>query len=169
MLRPQDLLVCFQLSLFEGEEWKFTDLAEEVGLSASEAHQAVNRLSKAGLVQGRTVKRRELLSFLEHGVRHAFFAQRGAPTRGMPTGFAAPPLSNHMVVSGEAPVWPDSEGKARGYSLKPLYRSVPRVAKRNVRLYELLALTDAIREGGTREREIALGLLSDRILGKDRS
>ena len=43
----------------------------------------------------------------------------------------------------------------RGYSLTPLYPSVPAAAVRDAKLYELLALVDAIRDGRARERSLA--------------
>jgi hypothetical protein len=76
--------------------------------------------------------------------------------RGVPTGYAAEPLKRWIVPGNEPPpVWPSPEGKTRGYSLAPLYSTVPKAALRDHYLYEELALIDAIREGRSREREIA--------------
>jgi len=61
------------------------------------------------------------------------------------------------------PVWPDSSGSARGVEFSPLYKNVPAAARRDPKLYELLALVDAIRDGRTREREIAIRELTARI------
>jgi predicted nucleotidyltransferase len=82
----------------------------------------------------------------------------------LPTGYAAPPLNRTIVRPGEPPpVWPYADGTVRGYSLAPLYRSVPIAAARDPRLYALLALVDAIRDGGARERDLAANELESRI------
>ena len=57
----------------------------------------------------------------------------------------------------------DPEGSIRGESFSPLYKSVPIAAKNDSKLYELLALVDAIRGGQTREREMAKKELKKRL------
>jgi hypothetical protein len=61
------------------------------------------------------------------------------------------------------PVWPDPEGGVRRYEFLHLYKSVPRAALKDSKLYEILALVDAIRDGSAREREIAVSELKARI------
>jgi hypothetical protein len=63
------------------------------------------------------------------------------------------------------PVWPDQEGTVRGVEFAPLYKSVPRAARRDARLYELLALVDAIRGGTPAIREHAVRELRPRLSG----
>jgi hypothetical protein len=93
---------------------------------------------------------------LVHGVKYAFPAKRGEVTRGVPTSFAAEPLKSEVSFSNELiPVWPWRDGEARGAELEPLYKSVPGAAIRDQKLYELLALVDAIRDGRARERNLA--------------
>jgi len=109
-----------------------------------------------------------LLEFLVHGVKYAFPPKRGALTRGMPTGYAAPPLNKVIVDSSELPpVWPFAEGTVRGEAFEPLYPSVPQAAARDARLYELLALVDAIRDGRARERNLAAKELELRFARKE--
>ncbi len=85
-------------------------------------------------------------------------------TRGMPTLHAGPPLSQMLVPSNDPPpAWPDPAGDIRGQSFSPLYKSVPKAAKQDRQLYELLVLTDAIRGGRTRERKIAIKEISTRL------
>ena len=85
-------------------------------------------------------------------------------TRGMPTGYAAPPLLELITQPDEPPpVWPDPEGQMRGYEFSPLYRSATRACKVDPKLYELLALVDAIRDGRARERKIAVKEIQSRI------
>ena len=110
-----------------------------------------------------------LLEFLVHGVKYAFPPKRGALTRGMPTGYAAPPLNKVIVGSSEPPpVWPFAEGTVRGEEFEPLYPSVPQAAARDSRLYELLALVDAVRDGRARERNLAAKELEARLAGQER-
>lgn len=164
MLRPQDLAVAVVLALPDMSAWTYTSLALRLELSASEAHAAVKRTGMAGLVRGRAVDRRALLEFLEHGVRYAFYAIRGAPTRGIATGVLAPPL-NALIAAKEGPVWPNADGGTRGYALEPLYRTAPTAARRDATVHEVLALIDALREGGVRERELGMRELRLRLEG----
>jgi hypothetical protein len=61
------------------------------------------------------------------------------------------------------PVWSDPEGNVRGQSFSPLYKSVPKAAKQDHQLYELLVLADAIRGGRLREQEVAIKEISKRL------
>jgi len=44
-----------------------------------------------------------------------------------------------------------------------LYKTVPKAALKDAKLYELLAIVDAIRDGKAREREIAVKELKARL------
>jgi hypothetical protein len=147
------------------QEKAFPKLAEALGLSASEAHAAVKRAIRSGLVdaQDRAVRKRALREFLIHGLRYVFPAERTAITRGIPTSYAAPPLSAQFAHGELPPVWPHPEGPVRGEGLAPLYKSAPRAAMRDPRLYEWLALVDAIRVGRARERRLAIQEIERRL------
>ncbi len=171
MLKPQDIVVLLKLALRDDRR-SYLELAHELGMSASEVHAAIRRASKAGLLSISTFrpKRDALLEFLVHGLKYVFPAERGTSTRGMPTAFAAPPLKQHFVKEPlvgvsyrPVPVWPDPEGEVRGDELKPLYRSVPKAARKDPELYELLVLVDAIRSGGAREQQLAKEELGKRL------
>jgi len=110
------------------------------------------------------LNRSALLEFLLHGVRYAFPAEKGSPTRGVPTSYAAAPLRKSIADAGELPpVWPYADGPVRGYSFTPLHKNVPQAALEDKRLYELLALVDALRDGRARERELAVKELTKRL------
>ncbi len=171
-LKALDLLVCLELASTPGARRTYADLGAAVGLSASEADKAVMRASRAGLLQpsaeldGKPYPNvHALFEFLEHGVRYAFFAVPGRVTRGMATAHSAAPLNALLQSGADLPfVWPDPEGETRGQAIEPLYPSVPAAARRNASLYEMLALVDALRCGGARERKLALQELESRIL-----
>lgn len=163
-LKPQDLIVALKLVNLGGEKTSYSRLAHELALSPSEAHAAVQRAIQGGLLDSqRRPNRRVLLDFILYGVRSAFFAERGGVTRGMPTAHAAPPLSEEIMGDDLPPVWPDPEGTVRGETLEPLYRTVPTAARNDPRLYEMLALVDAIRIGRARERKLAEKFLNERL------
>lgn len=157
MLKPQDVVVLLRLISASPEERAFPKLAEALGISASEAHAAVKRAIRSGLLdrESRSVRKGALSEFLVHGLRYVFPAERAGVTRGVPTSYAAPPLSAKFSVGELPPVWPHPKGTARGEGLVPLYRSVPEAAMRDPKLYEWLALVDAVRAGQARERRLA--------------
>lgn len=173
MLKPQDLLVALKATLLPaGGRFRFSAVAADLGLSRSEVHAAVSRAVHAKLlmrvplanVDGAAPIRRNILEFVLHGARYAFPPDLGGVTRGLPTGYAAPVLSAFFApASSLPPVWPDPNGSVRGRAFEPLYRSAPGAAAKDERLYALLALTDAIRGGGAREREIAARLLTESL------
>ena len=168
-LKPQDLLVLFKRAASPGKSWTYASLGKALGLSASQVHRSVRRVTEAGLAlsKGRgdwDVIPEALVEFAVHGVRYAFPAKMGAVRRGVPTSFGASPLSTQISSApGEAPVWPHAAGQTRGPALSPLYRHVPELALADPVLYELLALLDALRAGRSRERALAKKFLSERM------
>jgi hypothetical protein len=165
-LKPQDILVCLKLAANYSLPWSYSSLSCSLELSLGEAHNAVQRLTAAKLYD-ETQRRPRLAAleeFLIHGAKYAFPAQRGGLTRGIPTAYAASPLKELLVENQqELPVWPHPEGATRGYEFKPLYATAPQAALNDVKLYELLALLDAFRDGGARERKLAEELLRERL------
>jgi len=167
-LKPQDICILLKIVALDGAPWSYSQLACELGMSASEVHAGVKRAADAGLMrleQGWGAPDAQALEeFLVHGVRYAFAPTRGGLTRGIPTSYAAPPLDRLLDPPDEPPpVWPHESGTVRGHELSPLYKSVPLAAYRDARLYELLALVDAIRGGSARERELAVLELRARL------
>ena len=80
-----------------------------------------------------------------------FSSEARAIVRGIPTTHSALPLNNE-IQSNEKYVWAYAKGNTRGQSIEPLYPSVPEAVLKDEKLYELLAITDAIRVGRTREK-----------------
>jgi hypothetical protein len=165
-LLPQDVLVLVKLVSGGGARPAIAQLASDLFLSPSQVHTSLKRLERARLADtqsGRPVLR-AVEEFLIHAVKYVFPAQRGETTRGLPTAYSAPPLSAHIVGgSDQPPVWPDPEGEVRGVGFEPLCKSVPKAARKDPVLYEILALVDALRDGRARERRMAERELSTRL------
>lgn len=166
MLRPQDVVVLCWVLVRHGQPWRYSDLAYALAISASEAHKAIHRLLAATLIKpldwGSGARRGTdyviwkpaAEEFLIHAVKYAFYAERGPIVRGVPTGVAAPVFRDQFSLADEIPVWPAPDGNARGYSLKPLYHTVPGAVRNDPPLYAALAVIDAIRDGRARERAL---------------
>ena len=156
LLKSQDILVLLKLAVREARDFSYAELADELGMSASEVHGAVRRCREVGLLAPDELRplRQPMLEFLEHGLRYVLPLRRGRIARGMPTAHAAPPL-NEKIVGAVAQVWPDANGRVEGESCEPLYRSAVFAAKRDRKLYHCLALVDALRGGRARERKLA--------------
>ena len=168
-MKGQDVLVALKLLCWRSANWSYQELARELGLSASEVHAAVKRCMESGLVSRHTklANQEALKEFLVHGVRYVFPASPGGVVQGLPTSYAAPPLSEKMRFDvREAPVMPLPGGPVRGPEVKPLYRSAPWAASHDAQLYELLALVDALRTGRVRERKLAVDVLEG-LLSRD--
>ena len=164
MLGPTDIYVCLYLSKPAADTRRFERVAEDLGIGLGTAHRSVGRLQASGLVlPSRTVQRRALLDVLLHAARHVYYVEPGGLTRGVRTADAAEPLSSIMTPSDPPPVWPDTMGDTRGYSITPLHKSVPRAAGRDAELHALLALVDALRIGQARVRSLADAELRKRL------
>lgn len=169
VLKPQDLVVLLKLLVLGDQRRSFAELSAELSMSASEVHGSVGRAREARLLHLATgelqVAKASLKEFLLHGAKYAFPATVGAPTRGVPTAYAAPPLHDQIVQPDTElpPVWPTADGERRGIAFYPLYPSVPHAARKDPSLYETLALFDALRGGAARERNLAARLLEERF------
>lgn len=172
-MKPQDILIALKMQSLCDQAgdapppWPQRFLAKETGVSLSEVSAACRRLEEAGLLDParRRIVRSALREFLVHALKYVFPAGAGEISRGMPTGFAAEPLRGSFLAPSDEPipVWPDARGKSRGAALEPLYKSAPAAARKDARLYEYLALADAIRAGRARERIKAIEILSQRL------
>jgi hypothetical protein len=140
------------------------DLSQELGISASEVSESLNRSALAGLVtpDKKAIQKRDLLEFLLHGLKYVYPQRPGGMVRGMPTAHSAPPLSD-QIRSSEKYVWPWAKGDVRGQEIEPLHSSLPKACSRDKKLHELLSLVDALRVGRKREQELAEEELTRRI------
>ncbi|MBZ5678142.1 MAG: hypothetical protein LAP61_28180 [Acidobacteriia bacterium] len=159
-LKPQDVYVVLKLVVAGSRRAPYSHLALELVMSPSEVHASVKRARASGLLHGSGLENRPNLAaleeFLVHGLKYVFPAERGELTRGVATSYGAAPLRELIAQTDDPiPVWPHAEGKQRGVSLAPLYKTAPIAALRDAPFYELLVLVDALREGRARERKIA--------------
>jgi len=157
-----------KLIAIKGAQWTYNQLAVELGMSPSEVHAAVKRALRVHLAisigGGIQANRSSLEEFIIHGIKYVFIPERGEMTRGIPTVYAVDPLKALFPETDEPqPVWPDPMGEARGSSFSPLYKSVPKAARNDNALYELLVLVDAVRGGRARERELAAKEIKRRL------
>ncbi|HVI53633.1 MAG TPA: MarR family transcriptional regulator [Luteibacter sp.] len=158
-LKPQDLLVALKLQCTRGVSLPYAALAEQLEMSASEVHAAVQRATQSGLLRADSgtilVDGQITFDFLIGGVRVAFPAVIGPDVRGIPTAGGGPTLARYFSEGADVFVWPHSTGSRRGASLVPLFKSVPAASLADPKLYDILTLVDALRIGAAREREIA--------------
>ena len=184
-MRPQDILIILKLIAHPAEinkGWfpqrkgiglriipksiQNKSLASALHISEAEVSESLRRSVYAGLLtdpKQKNVNKKALLEFLLTGLKYVFPSHPGALARGVPTAHSAPPL-NELIVSDEKYVWQSAKGTMRGQAIEPLYPTVPVIAPENSQLYELLALTDAIRTGSARTVSIASEELEKRIM-----
>jgi hypothetical protein len=203
-LKPQDFLVALKLVAWGEQRWTYARLAQELGISVSEAHACIKRGLQAGLllpnralpsqpdvagdstalstqesmgiyrVTRKRVRRaaavdgdavadnavrphsHNLAEFALHGAKYAFPAVRLPLVVGVPTSHSAPAFAGIFAPGSADFVWPHPNGSVRGVGVEPLHPSVPFAAMQDAKLYEMLALFDALRVGKARERGMAL-------------
>lgn len=168
MLKPQDVMIILKIVAMHQREFKYSEAALELNMSPSEVHAGVKRLKKCSLLTelrmstGNYERKlhlpelKSLKEFLRYGVRYVFPAQLTEPVRGIPTSTGVDHLfeglSEKTVFN---PVWEYQAGDYKGIGLRPLYPSVPQAAVNDFTLYEMLALTDALRGENSAVREFA--------------
>lgn len=155
-----------KLTVLGTAHWTYSSLASELFMSPSEVHSGIRRATKSRLYSQPDQRPifANLEEFLIHGIKYSFPAVPGTRTRGIVTSYGASPLKDLLVQEdGLPPVWPYNQGKNQGIALSPLYKSVPQAATQDEKLYELLTIVDALREGRVRERKIAIQELQLRL------
>ena len=163
-MRPHDIAVLLKIASKGKEPWYMKDLANELGISPSEISESINRSVIAGLISSdkKTISKLALLDFLKSGLRYVYPQKPGSLVRGIGTAHSAPPLNNE-IASEEHYVWAYGKGNLRGQAIEPLHPNTPEACLRDIKYYELIALTDALRFGRARERNLALDLLKHKI------
>jgi len=163
-MRPQDIVVLLKIIALKHDNWRNSDLAHSLQISASEISESLNRSKIAGLIDlnKRKVHMNSLREFLIYGLKYVFPVQPGAMVRGVPTAHSAPPV-NEVITASDVYVWPYSEGNSKGQAIEPLHKAVPEVVLLDKPFYELMAIADTIRVGRAREFKIAVEELEKRL------
>lgn len=163
-MRPHDVVVLLKIAAKEENIWYMKDLAYELGISASEISESINRSVIAGLMfaDKKKLMKAALLDFLRSGLAYVYPQQPGSLVRGLPTAHSAEPL-NKVIQSEETYVWPYSNGEVRGQAIEPLHVNVPEACLKDEIFYQYMALCDAIRVGKAREKKIAFEELEKRL------
>jgi len=164
-MRPHDAVVLLKIAALGKKEWRLMDLSRELYISQSEITESLYRNMSARLISQDRKKllKNSLLEFLVYGLKYVYPAKPGNLVRGIPTAHSAKPLSDIFKGTSEIFVWECYDGDVRGQSIVPLYPNAVKAAKEDPLLYELLALTDAIRIGSTREYDVAVKELRKRF------
>lgn len=166
MIRGQDLVVLLKLHVLSSTRWTVRSLGEELSYDSAGISRSLSRLAASDLYDPQRKRARAAQSeeFLVHAVKYLFPATLGAPSRGIPTAWAVPPLSTAIASTEQAvPVWPHRQGDTRGFAVKPVHRLAVDASLRDPELREWLALVDGLRIGDARERRIAADVLSERV------
>jgi len=156
---PSDIYVLAGLVSGGRQPWTYRDLAKRLGVPVPLIQRALKRSAAAGLYrrEAKEVHLANFEEFLLHAIRFAAPAELGAIVTGTPAAWAAPPVSEQIVESGDEfpPVWPYAAGRSRGQALPPLHPSAVLASERDHRLGEMLAVIDSLRAGDVRVRAVA--------------
>lgn len=153
-------------------KWTMRSLARELQIPHSSLQRSLVRLGETPVydaTRGR-LNLSATMELFEHALPFVAPASLGAPTRGVPTAWAAMPLSDAIGTVGDLPpVWPSSAGEVRGRAVKPLHPAAISLAGSDPWMYEMLALVDGVRVGDARVRGVAKELLRERLTERERA
>jgi predicted transcriptional regulator len=164
-MRPQDIVILSKIIALKHEDWRHVDLAYSLKISSSEIAEALNRCKIAGLIdtKKKKVHVNSFREFLIYGLKYVFPAEPGPIVKGVPTAHSALPISEYISKGTDIYVWPYVNGKVRGQTIVPLYKTIPAIVQEDKLFYELLVIMDTLRIGRTREITIAVDELEKRL------
>ncbi len=158
MLNGRDIVVVAKLSVDPGKR-TIAGFADELHMPHASVQRSLKKLEEAGLCNWKlgVAPAGPAIDLFTSGVRFLVPPRFVGQSRGVATAWSASPLKSEIRRVGEELdyVWPYQRGESYGVALEPLDRSVPQIAQESSRLWQLLALIDATRIGGAREREVA--------------
>lgn len=166
MLKQQDILVLLKIVTYKDASFAMKDVAAALKISPSQVTESLERCKNCGLIDKtkQKVQKLALQELLVHGIKYVFPAIPGGRVRGVPTAHYASPMKELIVASdNDMLVWPHPRGTHKGFSITPLYRTIPDVAQDDEELYQLLAIVDCLRIGRRREVELATEELKKRL------
>jgi hypothetical protein len=165
-MRPQDIAILLKIiAIKDNDLWYNKDIAADLYISPAEFSDSLHRSDMAGLIEKekKKVYRQSLMEFLEHGLHYVFPAAPGTMVNGIFTAHSHP-FMQALFSSDLNYVWPDPRGVERGLSILPLYDKQVNAARKDSKLYLMLALLDVIRVGRVREIKVAIEELKKMIL-----
>jgi len=175
MLKPQDIVISLKLLQYgiNREAPTYSELSHFLKMSQSEAHGAVQRALRVGLLSRPpglqrsmpVVVRQALGDFLICGLKYVWPTKIGGLGRGMPTATSVSVVAEEMDVGEpETPyVWPSASGSQRGETVKPLYPKCTDICMSDPALHEWLALIDVLRLKTNREAKLAEHVIRKRL------
>lgn len=164
MIKPQDILILLQIVALN-RDWTQKEIAESLQISTFEVSKSLGRSVIAGFLnlEKDRLNKLALREFLIGGLKYAFPAEVSAKVRGIATAHSASPIKERISEGEDIYVWSYYLGTRRGFGVKPLYKTVPKIVGNNPALYELLVIADTLRIGKAREVEIAIDELDKRL------
>lgn len=153
-------------SVRDGASRPTEHVARSLFMPALQVRAARDRAILAGLYSPHreAVLVAQLVEFLLHGVRYTFPSGYGPIVRGVPTSISAAPPRHRFLFGPDAEcVWPDPAGDLLGHAIAPLHPRAPEIARADLRMWQLLALVDALRVGSARERVVGEPLLREAL------
>lgn len=166
MLKQQDILVLLKIATYKGTPFAMKDVATALKISPSQVTESLERCRCCGLIDStkQKVQKLGLQELLVHGIKYVFPIMPGGRVRGVPTAHYVSPMKEQIVASdNDMLVWPYPRGNHKGFSITPLYRTVPDIVQNDEELYQLLAIVDCLRMGRRREVELAKEELEKRL------
>jgi hypothetical protein len=160
VMRPQDIVILLKILCYGHAKWYSKDLAKDLFLSPAEISYSLERSIFSGLIDSEKNKVRvqALMEFLIYGMPYIFPQRPASITRGMPTAHSHP-FMRDQFISDQQYVWPDAAADEKGFSVQPLYPGATEAAKKDEKLYLMLALIDVLRMGRPREKKVAIAEL----------
>ena len=99
-MRPQDVVILLKKVTPIGRSMTNAQVAKDLGISASEVSEALERCRIARLMDNakHRVNILALKEFLIHGLKYVFPAQPQAKVRGIATSISAPPMNDKIFL-----------------------------------------------------------------------
>ena len=164
MLQPVDFAVAYLMAhlAHRGGGAAPADVQRTLEIPWASLSKSLGRLDRGDVVVAGRPKRKALAVLLP-ALQYLLPIPDGDRVSGLPTGAGAPSLRGR-IHTRVPPVWPfDGPEAVVGRRVEPLFRTIPHLALRDARIYELYAALDLARTGRARELQVARESLSNLI------
>lgn len=156
-LLSEDILVVLKMSSWNQKIWDLEFLSEELGMTVEHVKDSLERLNHSGLIQtsSRIIQYQELKEFMLHGLPYFYPTRHGELTVGMLTGAKDDKFFTTGLPYTSTSVWPNPNGKEKGFAIEPLSDKCCFAALNDSRLRQLLAISETLRIVGKNARDWA--------------